>query len=107
MKADQDRAADARARAQAVKEESAQANEALKEYKRQQEKVAAEQEVARIAYLERKDRLAVEHKERAAAIAAEKEARRKAMVCFTYSHSLVRAARTQLRIRPDNKAYTI
>ena len=85
MQADQERAAEARAPAQAANDESARANEALKEYKRQQEKVAAEQEAARIAYLERKEKLAEQHKDRAAAIAAEKEARRKAMVCIVCS----------------------
>jgi hypothetical protein len=82
IQADREREAAGRARARAANEESARVNDALKEYTRLQEKVAAEQEAARIAYLERKEKLAAEHKQRADTIAAEKEARRRAMVCI-------------------------
>jgi hypothetical protein len=71
MQADRERTEAARARAKAANKATTRAHEAMLEYKRLQEKVAAEQEAARLAYLENKDQL------------AEKEARRKAMVHFS------------------------
>jgi hypothetical protein len=83
MQADRERTEAARARAKAANQATTRAHEAMMEYKRLQEKVAAEQEAARLAYLENKDQLAEQRRQRENAIAAEKEARRKAMVHFS------------------------